>query len=168
MSTRRYFRQSFLSQLFRRPIISWILHRYGFVWSFHFTNFLGIAYNVISLIPNLEIQVIAALIYTFYRALVYSLSGMFAAHVFGPVNVGTILGLVYIWGAVTTLLIWPFTLISDKYLDGELTAVNASMMGLIIPTVIATEMIRSRMNIPGQDIKVDRTVQVTTVEMAKV
>ena len=93
---------------------------------------------------------------------------MFAAHVFGPVNVGTILGLVYIWGAVTTLLIWPFTLISDKYLDGELTAVNASMMGLIIPTVIATEMIRSRMNIPSQDIKVDRTVQVTTVEMAKV
>jgi hypothetical protein len=54
------------------PCISWLIHSRGYNTTSHAVNILAAAYNAFSLVPRLWAQPIAAVIFSFYRALLFA------------------------------------------------------------------------------------------------
>eukprot|EP00299_Pterocystis_sp_00344_P016195 c8122_g1_i2.p1 GENE.c8122_g1_i2~~c8122_g1_i2.p1 ORF type:complete len:507 (+),score=119.46 c8122_g1_i2:43-1521(+) len=142
------------------PYIEKMMRVHGFLYSFRVVSALGIIYSIITLIPNLEVQCIAAFVYTNYRAIFYSVFGTYMAHTFGPGAVGRIFGAVMIFVAIFNLLQIPALLITNDYLDGDLKWLNLLMVLFVIPVAIATEMMkRSIKDTPGAEIKQPRRLK---------
>eukprot|EP00299_Pterocystis_sp_00344_P001336 c11172_g1_i1.p1 GENE.c11172_g1_i1~~c11172_g1_i1.p1 ORF type:complete len:438 (-),score=84.72 c11172_g1_i1:215-1528(-) len=136
------------------PCIDGMLRSRGFVTSFRVVSTLGILYSVITLIPNLEIQCVAAFIYTNFRAILFAVVNTYIAHTFGPRAVGRVMGATLLGVALLNLLQVPFLLITNEYLDGNLFWLNLLMLLMGLPVVIATEMMKhSIRTIPGADIR---------------
>lgn len=54
---------------------------------------IGLGYGGLSLVPNLQVQLGTALLFTFFRAALFSFVAAFNAKVFGPASVGRVTGI---------------------------------------------------------------------------
>eukprot|EP00440_Ansanella_granifera_P019154 gb/GFBE01020808.1/.p1 GENE.gb/GFBE01020808.1/~~gb/GFBE01020808.1/.p1 ORF type:complete len:265 (+),score=45.39 gb/GFBE01020808.1/:1-795(+) len=89
------------------PLISFCLRRGGFAITFQLTNFFAVAWNVVALIPSLELQVVASVAFTNFRALLYSAYFTYLGHTFGSRTSGRVHAIIVILAAGGSFLIWP-------------------------------------------------------------
>lgn len=108
--------------MFFVPLFNRCLAR-GFVFTFVVSIALGELWNLIALVPVLEIQVVAFVAYTSWRALLFACLYVFIGHSFGNRSSGTISALTTIGGCAISGLIWPCAKLS-KALAGSLAPLN--------------------------------------------
>ncbi|OQS06522.1 hypothetical protein THRCLA_01446 [Thraustotheca clavata] len=89
------------------PGIDYFVEKKGLPISLHFTNFLGLVYNVFALLPILPVQSLVFFTFTGFRAFLYAAIAAFAAKIFGLANLGTIVGLIFTSGSLVGLLQIP-------------------------------------------------------------
>lgn len=124
------------------PAIDYIVEDKGLALSLLVTNGLGVAYNVLSLVPNLPVQCFAFFLFTGFRAFLYAVMSAFTAKTFGLKNLGTLMGIIFSIGSVVSLLEYPAVLISNEYLEGDLTVVYSVSLFLCIALIPFTSYLR--------------------------
>ncbi|KAJ0398151.1 hypothetical protein ATCC90586_004270 [Pythium insidiosum] len=112
------------------PGIDYAVEHAGLPASLLITNCLGVAYNLLALIPSLVVQCAAFFLFTGFRAFLYAVSSAFAAKTFGLSNLGTLVGLIFSVSSVVSLLEYPAVFVSNAYFNGDLTFVNS--IGLVL------------------------------------
>ncbi|CAE7940407.1 unnamed protein product, partial [Symbiodinium sp. KB8] len=70
------------------PLIGWVLGKKGFAMAGYWVVGLAIAYGALTLIHNLKVQIATGLVYTFYRAMLFSMVADFNVQIFGVKSVG--------------------------------------------------------------------------------
>ncbi|CAE7279750.1 MAPKKK3 [Symbiodinium natans] len=118
------------------PLFNRCLAR-GFVFTFAVSIALGEIWNLIALVPVLELQVVAFVAYTSWRALLFACLYVFIGHSFGNRSSGTISALTTIGGCVISGLIWPCARLS-KALAGTLAPMNMFSLLLSLPLILMT------------------------------
>eukprot|EP00040_Diaphanoeca_grandis_P006366 m.37132 g.37132 ORF g.37132 m.37132 type:complete len:511 (+) comp17588_c0_seq1:319-1851(+) len=118
------------------PIIDWWIRKLGLANTLHATNFIGLVFGAMVLIPSLPAQVGTFIAFTCYRAFLYATVSTFIAQVFGLETLGRITGFVYTTASCFNLLQYPLqTLISDYY-DGNPFWVSAFCLALDVPIIV--------------------------------
>ncbi|GLD93924.1 hypothetical protein PINS_up002529 [Pythium insidiosum] len=112
------------------PGIDYAVEHAGLPASLMITNCLGVAYNLLTLIPSLAVQCVAFFLFTGFRAFLYAVSSAFAAKTFGLSNLGTLVGLIFSVSSIVSLLEYPAVFVSNAYFHGDLTFVNS--IGLVL------------------------------------
>jgi hypothetical protein len=94
--------------------------------TFDLVNTLAIVHSLLTLVPVLEVQLLTFLVFTFYRAFLYSLISTFNARTFGINNVGTVQGSIYTVAAICNLLQYPALIATNdpQMGDGDFTYLN--------------------------------------------
>ena len=77
------------------PAVSWLLTRRGFASSCWVVWWLGLFYEGCTLIEVKAVQLAGALVFTFYRAALYTIVAVYMSVVFGNATLGRISGIVY-------------------------------------------------------------------------
>ncbi|CAE7784118.1 unnamed protein product [Symbiodinium sp. CCMP2592] len=126
--------------MFFVPLFNRCLAR-GFVFTFVVSIALGEVWNLIALVPVLEIQVVAFVAYTSWRALLFACLYVFIGHSFGNRSSGTISALTTIGGCAISGLIWPCARLS-KALAGSLAPLNMLSLLLSLPLILMTLSLR--------------------------
>ena len=116
-----------------------LLCRYGFATMFNFISLLGILYSAVSLVPVLQIQIVAFLTFTCFRAFLYSAIATYNAHIFGSANAGRVHGCAFLLAGVLNFAQWPIILLVMKYDNGNLKHLYIALMLVCIPMIIETE-----------------------------
>jgi hypothetical protein len=86
------------------PIVSWLLNNKGYTTTCWVVFAAGLGYEGATIVESKVMQLIGALLFTFYRAALYSLVASFCSSIFGSKSVGRISGIVYTVTAGTILL----------------------------------------------------------------
>uniref|UniRef100_K3WGH7 Major facilitator superfamily (MFS) profile domain-containing protein n=1 Tax=Globisporangium ultimum (strain ATCC 200006 / CBS 805.95 / DAOM BR144) TaxID=431595 RepID=K3WGH7_GLOUD len=126
------------------PIIDHVVDKKGLAAALVCTNILGLAYNSLALIPNLNVQCVTFFLFTGFQSFLYAVLSVFTAKIFGLQNMGTLIGLIYTVGAVMNLLEHPAVLLSNAYFGGELYVVQGICFALGVLLVPYTEWLRWR------------------------
>jgi hypothetical protein len=110
-------------------------------FALHTTNGLAIAFSLLMLIPDLNVQVVNFLVFAGYRAFLYGVMGAFIGDTFGPITLGRITGCVFTTGSLVNLVQAPIINSVNYFYDGETTvlAVGLLVVGfvLIVPTALS-------------------------------
>jgi len=85
------------------PIIGWIMDNKGILPGSLVTLTVGLVFNILIMIPILQVQYVTFIFYVCFRAFFYSFLVTFMSKVFPFEHFGKILGSVYIIGALFTL-----------------------------------------------------------------
>ena len=120
-------------------LIDNMMSKYGFSTVFDLICILGMIFGLISLIPNLSVQLYAFIFYTAFRAFLYSAIATFNGYVFGPHNVGRLHGLSFCCAGVLGFL---QPLIVDwvlNYCRGNMFTVNFTLVLVCLPIIFETE-----------------------------
>jgi hypothetical protein len=126
---------------FAIPVIGWMLDKLPFtsrsfceMSTFDVVNNLGILHSLLTLVPVLEVQLLSFLVFTFYRAFLFSLISTFNANVFGVNTIGTIQGAVYSTAGIVNLLQYPMLIATnDPALgNGDFSYLNAAFAVLCV------------------------------------
>ncbi|CEG41326.1 Major facilitator superfamily domain, general substrate transporter [Plasmopara halstedii] len=94
------------------PFIDYLVEKRGLSKALQFTNALGVLYNVVELAPILPLQCIAFLLFTAFRAFLYAIISAFTAKTFGLKNMGSLIGIIFSVGSVSSLLLNVLSLLS--------------------------------------------------------
>ncbi|CAE7764761.1 FMP42 [Symbiodinium sp. KB8] len=120
------------------PVAAWLLDNMGLVVSGYTTFGLGLAYGILTCIPNLWLQVGTAVLFTMYRALFYSYLSTYTAKVFGMATVGRLTGILY----TSTAIFIPFSILIDQavqdQLHGNFLPVNIAMTAMLAIPILAS------------------------------
>lgn len=119
------------------PLIGTISRRSGLLATLKVTNALAIAYSVLMMIPTLAAQPFAMIIYTCYRAFLFSVVAAFNARVFGYQSMGTIQGAVSFSAGVLNLCQNPLLSLTVSKLSGDFFPLNVFNLLLCLPFVFA-------------------------------
>eukprot|EP00462_Mataza_sp_D1_P022043 CAMPEP_0175127178 /NCGR_PEP_ID=MMETSP0087-20121206/4254_1 /TAXON_ID=136419 /ORGANISM="Unknown Unknown, Strain D1" /LENGTH=351 /DNA_ID=CAMNT_0016409151 /DNA_START=342 /DNA_END=1397 /DNA_ORIENTATION=- len=122
--------------------IGWTVKRFGFTNAWHVVNCLGLIQGITSCLPNLEVQVVTAVVYTAYRAYYYSIVAAFLPYKFGSRTVGRILGTVFLCTAFTNLLQYPLVKMTNDSLGGDFTPLNVGLTCLCLLSIPLIEGLR--------------------------
>mmetsp|Transcript_17694 Transcript_17694/g.36715 ORF Transcript_17694/g.36715 Transcript_17694/m.36715 type:complete len:284 (-) Transcript_17694:762-1613(-) len=146
------------------PFVSLVAARKGLLGSLRVTNWLAVVYSGIMLVPALEVQPLAMLFYTAYRAFLFSVVSAFNARVFGYGAMGTIQGIVSFSASLLNLtqnLLLDFTV---KRLHGDFTFLGLMNLVLCLPFVWAIRpgLVRMGEGNPGYDARDDEDTEVET------
>jgi len=109
------------------PIIDWALASGGYGFSAYSVVGIGIAYGALSCVHQLQLQSATAVLFTLYRAFLFSVVAAFNADVFGPMTVGRISGILYTTTAAFIGLQPLLTRVAQGPLDGDYMPVNAGL-----------------------------------------
>lgn len=132
--------------IFAVPIITWVMNRFSITTACQITNILGIIYIGMAMIPNLWVQIGTSIVYTVYRAFVFSCVADYNAHVFGLRTLGRIQGTVFLVGSVVNLAQYPAVKYVNKKLNGKLFVINLVLLVIVIPVMPLVEILRRRFN----------------------
>jgi MFS family permease len=120
--------------VFMVPFIEATVTRMGILNTLHFTNFLGVIFGVLLLVPSLPIQIITFVVFTCFRAYLYASLNNFIAQTFGLHTMGRIFGFVFTSAAILSLLQYPAAVLAN----GHFTVVFAISLGIgFIPIFLA-------------------------------
>lgn len=120
------------------PLIDAALARGGYASSAYATVLVGVAYGALSCVHSLYLQAATAVLFTLFRASLFSVVAAFNADVFGPMTVGRISGILYTTTALFILLQRPLTQLAQGPLDDNYVPINAgftALAGCLLPLV---------------------------------
>lgn len=106
------------------PFIDYLVETRGLSKALQFTNVLGVLYNIIELVPILPMQCIAFLLFTAFRAFLYAIISAFTAKTFGLKNMGSLMGIIFSVGSISSLCEYPAVYISNVVFGGDLIVLN--------------------------------------------
>jgi len=89
------------------PLMEMSLHRLGTIWTVQLTTFLGILYNALQLIPQLNMQLATVVVFAAWRAFLYSTISAFNGETFGVKTMGRIMGLCFVFSGLTNMATGP-------------------------------------------------------------
>jgi len=115
------------------PLIELTLVKFGIPKTLHLTNILGLIFGALLLVSSLKVQVAAFVIFTCFRAYLYSSVNAFIAVHFGVETMGRIVGCAFTAGAVVSLLQYPAAMYSG---NGNWRYVNEALLGLCAVPII--------------------------------
>ncbi|EQC29365.1 hypothetical protein SDRG_12829, partial [Saprolegnia diclina VS20] len=124
------------------PGIDYFVDKKGLPISLHFTTCLGLASNLLALLPILPLQSLVFFIFTGFRAFLYAVIAAFAAKIFGLANLGTIVGLIFTSGSLVGLLQIPAVAYSLDINDLAPMYIVSALLALVL--VPLTEVYRRR------------------------
>ncbi|GAB5357038.1 hypothetical protein AAMO2058_000339600 [Amorphochlora amoebiformis] len=124
------------------PVIGWYAPMAGMTYSLQLTNILGIAAFGMGLIPWLPVQVITFLVFTAFRAFLYSIVSSYNLNIFGKATFGKIQGLMFSIGAIINLLQEPLISWANSTDNGRMDRVCYTGMLMGIFTLAFTEIAR--------------------------
>lgn len=122
------------------PAVSFALERYDFTVAFHTVNALGALHGALTLVPVLEAQPAAFLVYTFYRAFLYSVLSAFNGATFGPRTIGRIHGSLFLICGCFNVLILPAVHLSNNHAGGRLEPLYGAALSLCAPCAAAVHL----------------------------
>lgn len=123
------------------PLIDYIIFNNSFVTSLHICTLFGVIYGVLILIPLLRLQILTFIIFCFFRALFFSIVGTYSVQIFGPINAGRTYGMVWMFGAILNLMVWPSLIIIDEYAGGSYVPFNAFLLSISLPAFLSTQFV---------------------------
>lgn len=115
------------------PVVSWLIDKHGIAATLHVVNGLGCLYALAALVPSLSFQLVTFVIYTNYRALLFSAMSVYNARCFGPASVGRLHGLAFTAAAVGCFGIYPTVSLTNAYLRGNFAAYSSLSAALCLP-----------------------------------
>jgi len=134
------------------PAFDQCMSRGGFVFTFGVVLCLGVAWGVVTLLPSLELQLLAFIAFTNYRALLFGVFFTFLGHSFGNRTFGRISCLCYVLSASLSWTIWPCSNAS-KELTGDLTAMNWFLLILgVLPIWMVVLLARHLRRFPAGEL----------------
>ena len=101
------------------PLVPYSLKRIGYAGMLSLINIAGAVFAVMSAVPLLPQQLGAFLLFTVYRAFLYSVQSSFIAQTFGLRSMGRINGIVYLVLAACFALQYPVVWLSQTRLRGS-------------------------------------------------
>jgi MFS family permease len=120
--------------VFMVPFIEATVTRMGILNTLHFTNFLGVIFGVLLLVPSLSVQIFTFVVFTCFRAYLYASLNTFIAQTFGVHTMGRIFGFVFTNAAILSLSQYPAAVLAK----GHFTVVYAFSLGIsIVPICLA-------------------------------
>lgn len=114
------------------PAIDYIVEQCGLAASLYLTTIMGIAYNILAILPSLPLQCLVFFIFAGYRAFLYSVISAYNAKIFGLKNLGKIIGIIFTTGAVVNLIEYPAVIVTNKYFAGNLTPLYMTLVLLAV------------------------------------
>jgi len=124
------------------PIIERLIREMALCTAMDITVGLGVIYGGISLIPNVPIQLVTAVVYTLYRALLFSAIATYNAQVFGPATMGKVAGLMYTLSAPFQLLSYPLVAVTQDCFDNNYAMVSVFQILWLIPVYVMSRWLR--------------------------
>lgn len=127
------------------PLISRCLRKYGFVGAFLTVILLGITWNVLTLIPVLEVQPLTFVSFTSFRAFLYATSFTYLTYTFGSRTCASINGAITPLAATLNALIWPLVAASELLPGFGLQGLYFAILALNVPTGVLLYFLRRRL-----------------------
>eukprot|EP00747_Dinoflagellata_sp_TGD_P033899 gnl/TRDRNA2_/TRDRNA2_136903_c0_seq1.p1 gnl/TRDRNA2_/TRDRNA2_136903_c0~~gnl/TRDRNA2_/TRDRNA2_136903_c0_seq1.p1 ORF type:complete len:435 (-),score=52.71 gnl/TRDRNA2_/TRDRNA2_136903_c0_seq1:229-1533(-) len=131
------------------PIVERILSKGGFVRAIDLVHASGMVYTVLQLIDVLPLQVVTAVIYTFYRALFFSVLAAFNFTIFGPDTFGTVAGLMYTFCSLAQPMQIAAVYFTEKAWNGDYRLLNAVLLCSLVLPWLASIKLRSKSKEPS-------------------
>jgi len=130
--------------MFFLPLINWILTSHGFKVAYPVILAMGVIYNGINLVPILPLQIASFVIFTVFRAMLYSTHVTYVSHTFGSRTSTTVNGLIMTVSAFMNFLISPVDALS-KALTGSVYAMYVLTLLICLPLIVQVGMLRKRL-----------------------
>ena len=128
------------------PLISWLFGAYGWRTVFQACNAIGLAWNLLALIPVLPLQVLTGLVFTCYRALLFSTLVTFCTETFGASTSGRLYGVANLASGVFSSLQYPAVHLTYSLADGDLKYLYAIMAVAVVPLMLLVQTLSN--NVP--------------------
>lgn len=125
------------------PIIEKCDSALGTIGSLHVTLLLGALYNAICLVGSLPAQLGAFLLYTAFRAFLYSVMAAFVAEKFGLATLGRMQGVIFTIAGVFNIVQYPLVALIHGPLDGNPFWANVGQLASLLPLLMTVEYLRS-------------------------
>lgn len=100
-------------------LVSWTIDNKGLPFALQVISVLGAIFTSVVLVHVIELQIVAFVVYTAYRAFLFSTLAAFTAFAFGPRTVGRIHGLINVISGLVGVIQFPLVIITNKYFDGD-------------------------------------------------
>lgn len=117
------------------PAIAHSLNRLGYTGSLHLVNMLGMLCGILQLIPILPLQIATFVIFTIYRAFLYSVVSTCTAAFFGQASFGRAFGSIFFVAGIINFCQYPFMQLTNSYFGGSFFHVNLCLVMVCIPLV---------------------------------
>ena len=127
------------------PAIAWTMEQLGLTGSLLLTSLMGCMFAALSFVPNLGVQVLTFVVFTSFRAILYSVMNTFCAKTFGLTTCGRIIGSNFSMAALFGLLQYPLLNLTRSQYGGSFTMLNAVQTALTFPVVMMVLAIRRRL-----------------------
>ena len=121
------------------PLISWLFGAYGWRAVFQACNAIGLAWNLLALVPVLPLQVLTGLVFTCYRALLFSTLVTFCTETFGASTSGRLYGVANLASGVFSSLQYPAVHLTYSLAGGDLKYLYAIMAVAVVPLMLLTQ-----------------------------
>lgn len=120
------------------PFIERNVSKQGILSTLQVTNGLGLLFGLLVSVPSLSVQLFNFLVFTGFRAYLYSTAMTFIAQTFGGATMGRIIGSTFVSAAILSLVQYPLAVISETKFENNYLPVNVLLLGLAIIPVITT------------------------------
>jgi len=117
------------------PVIEPVVNKLGFAYHSVYVMIFGAVWSLLAMVDSLNVQLIGAFVFTYYRANVFAFPGIFNLYVFGAANLGVINGVMYTLAAPCNYAITPAL---NYALTGKWDALWLILTGvLVVPFLLA-------------------------------
>jgi len=126
------------------PVVGRLLEHFGVVVNLQVVNGLGVLVSLVSLVPSVNVQLLNAGLYTFYRATLYSTMAAFNAATFGPATMGRVCGVTGFVAGLVNYTMAPILQFVNDHLHGDPSCVQVGLIACIAPVALLSEAHRRR------------------------
>jgi hypothetical protein len=136
------------------PAISFVLRKFGFGGAYGIICISCFGFICVLMVPSLQLQTAAFLIYSGYRSTFYSTHFTFLPYTFGSRTSSSIMGLVSLISCLGQILIYAFTSLVNTFGSGQLVLFYfAPCLVILVPFnfVLMWSLRRYLMRVPAAD-----------------
>jgi MFS family permease len=134
------------------PAIGWSIAHLGLGGSLLLTSMMGAAFSALALVPQLSVQVGTFVVFTAFRAILYSVMNTFCATRFGLDTVGRIIGSVFTVSSLFGLTQYPLLNLTRTHFDGNFTPLFSFMIALTAPVGLMTLAVMHHWNRAAREV----------------
>ena len=120
------------------PAVNILIDKYGLHNTIMGCHFFGVLYNIIAMIPCLELQLVGFVLFSAYRAVSFATLIAFNGNTFSLPNIGKIVGLIFCCAALVNFAAQPCMTVTNAYFNGNLLPVNTILLLLQFVLIAAT------------------------------
>lgn len=118
------------------PLISWTISLLSWRNVFHAINAIGLGWNLLALVPLLPLQALTGMIYTVFRAYLFSSIVGYCTSTFGASVSGRVYGLTTLMAGIFSTLQYPAMNLTFNSLGGDLRYLYGAMAVAVLPVVL--------------------------------